>query len=1612
MSQVKTSLSLMGEEDMKNFTKMMNFKPLWKDRTIQVKDQIANGICIEPFKTLSKYHRYMENPLLFLPDSNEFIYASGANLILQNFETNYQRIIPLKNDGEVTSISYHISPRNDKLLFVCEKIIADNDKRTDSDEEERFAGRVEIIFLKATDEEKIPNVVLETENLLRYSHYILGCKIKENSSYAYLILKSLDPNQNDSKHRKEDVIITWDYILKTIKSIEYIPEHFDNFILSPYKENQFLCYNKYKVGIYQLDYTKKYFKQIKEILTLPVDGEEKIKGAYFFDFGNEGINNGLTEEGGIAITFQNEWMEIYTVSKVIENKEEEVKEEVKENKEELNEEENNEEGLGEIKEEAKEDEPKEEIQKETPKEEIPKESLKEDNKIKKSKRDRRDYERCELEYTFFIRLNYFTYLVSNWIEIVNKTESESIRGESIINLIPFSKSAFVPTLAKDKVQMDSTKNYIAKIVPCKNFLIVFLNESNIILILEFLRDHLEKKTKLRISSIGQIEQKIVTGSSVIINDLMTKMIVESPNFKNPFISDDSPIPYVNMEVRSLFQYKINLIDNSPNFVYQRPLLENYFYGLPISHLRVSENPKVILCNIKDILYLYLQKQNEKEEDFGKSKFNENGNQNYIHAHTNFYKENNEFIFLSSKKIFEGNEEKSNNEKIKDIAISPLGRTVFVASKHKGILLSLIGNNLEEVMKINSKCKCCAFDDSGSYLAFSSEGEKEGENNINIFNLNTYEYDYIIIRVPTPSKLKFYDNSKILVALCEQTIFGFKLNWRSRLINCNTLITATPEELLEDPSYAFKLNLNSEYINDFIYDPSLDYTLLLSNSHKSIYYKQTRDNPFRKIEFYSDVQYKNCVLIKRFDSIVFGTENGCLRTCLFPFSTPTEESEIVHPDYNELALHCGEITSIVCSKDGCLLYSSGKDGSIYISCVTSITSDSPISLNSFMYFDQLNYLPCKIHYDFQEVSLISESVYLEKLDELRKEKDEIQKAISDYTSNKEKTIQEHTNDIADKKKHLEEQLKQAERHAKYLEGKHEEELKQMVTEKDKKEKENERDYEVIKAEKKEQKKKKQEAAKELEKQVKIANEKFNKAKNDLEEKKKKTNEEIQRNLETMYQNLLKKKEEIQQKILKKQEDFERKCEDTETEKEKEIKDKQEKHKAMLKEYEETQKELNTQLSKCKKENKNHNDKINEWENHLKELELNNQELMETYIFNILKLSQMNKLLAENEEKISTKEKIVKEKRAVNDRLEQLRFVLEYQINNLVQEKTPIEEQIKNFETLHADFYKRFNLLYTELLKITELIENNNKCIKKYREELSKTKKKLYEHKNLYKSIDVKLNSVIKSKLESKSELLERIQKIYTECLENFHGDKKEEKIESAESKLQTKNIEKEIFHQKNNVLRELIEKRSERKRINLEKEEMMKDIRLDNQLLIMECSNIRENLEDIMKNINDIEKKFIELTNNDKELEQNEEIKQIKRDIKSARESMLLNSTEIKNINKKSVVIPKTKLSKINKEIDKVNIPNPEELLRMQQKNSDMLGKEKEEVERMQNQLQELLEDEAIISGKDQDINKSQLSQKSGRSSVNKSQKLANINKSKNISIKSENYYDSQKGDLV
>ena len=400
-------------------------------------------------------------------------------------------------------------------------------------------------------------------------------------------------------------------------------------------------------------------------------------------------------------------------------------------------------------------------------------------------------------------------------------------------------------------------------------------------------------------------------------------------------------------------------------------------------------------------------------------------------------------------------------------------------------------------------------------------------------------------------------------------------------------------------------------------------------------------------------------------------------------------------------------------------------------------------------------------------------------------------------------------------------------------------------------------------------------------------------------------------------------------------------------------------------------------------------------------------METYIFNTLKLNQMNQLLTDNENKISIKEKIVKEKRLVHDRLEQLRYVLEYQIKNLILEKTPIEEQIKNFESLHSDFYKRFNLLYTELLNIGDLIENNQKCIDTYREELSDTKKSLYRLKNLYKSIDVALNSILKNKLDTKKDIIDQIFQVYQTYLYNFNDAKKQTKYISTEMKLQTQNIEKEIYNQKNNVLKELIDKRAERRRIIIEKEEMMKDIRLDNQLLIQECSNIRENLEDILKNINDIEKKFIELTNNNTFLSDKssiQKVQDIQGRIKVAKQKVLLNDEEKARIGKtiKGEKLPSIKNKKLIPIIGNgsLDILNAEDLIKKQKLNTEELMKQQRELEEIQKKYRDFVGE--------QDLNENGINIIDSQKNKTGNNFTTKIDSNKRIKIKTNKFYKTKK----
>ena len=89
------------------------------------------------------------------------------------------------------------------------------------------------------------------------------------------------------------------------------------------------------------------------------------------------------------------------------------------------------------------------------------------------------------------------------------------------------------------------------------------------------------------------------------------------------------------------------------------------------------------------------------------------------------------------------------------------------------------------------------------------------------------------------------------------------------------------------------------------------------------------------------------------------------------------------------------------------------------------------------------------------------------------------------------------------------------------------------------------------------------------------------------------------------------------IAEKTKTFEKDREKNETVYEAQLREKKLSFKEEIEEFELEKKEYDNEIIKKEKDNKNYDEKIGEWENHLKELKINNEELMETYIFNTLK-----------------------------------------------------------------------------------------------------------------------------------------------------------------------------------------------------------------------------------------------------------------------------------------------------------------------------------------------------------------------------------------------------------
>ena len=1498
--------SRLTDEEITRMMKMINNKQLFKDPSSTTIDNISNCVCIQPFKTLTSSNYFINKNIIYISETDEYIYISGRNIIKESASTHKQDIIPLKHKCNVTSLTYIQTPLNEKIIFIGEKLFPD--------EQKVISGAFEVIHL----ENENKRFGLDLSAYVDYNCYVYDIIAGKTNETFVVILKNLDKNNTDVK------LLFFSYVNYALLAIEDFKYNILGMIQDPKRENQYLIYANNYCGVWEFKQTKMQLLMFHEFYK---DNKNNIAIAEYIV---------AEEHEGILITFQNELAEIF-----LRNLDEEIK-------------------------------------------------------ISGEK------------YVLFLRFDLLSFFRTKPEEPEenpqqnkdhnDENDEDAIpEGIYLVNYIKPENEDFISSkIDKSKLEITPENNYPKYIFSRKNFIIIFLAKSQLVLIFEFVDEE-----KITIRKIDHLEHQLADNCYITIDEQMNKMILINAEFddklglKNVVELVSSSLNENNtftLEEISMnyFRYNINSI---PEFIYEKKFLENTALGFPCQFLVVSNSPRVLIANngFESLdLFLYTQKINSTLENYLKEKNYEITPQNAVQIKHDYYQENCTFEEFYHKKL---------DEKPLSICFSPQGKSFFIAYKDCGYLYIILEREIREVFKITMYCRACTFDETGTYLAFGTS-EFDNEYNINVLNLSCYEYEYMITKVPQPTKILFADGGRTLLAQFNDNstnLLGWNLNWEHRLIEN---YTGTQKEKMEkddkNSQVVLKISDFSGNIVDFGFDHSLGMCIITSHDKRERVYWAVKDE--KHWEFNSDVVYTKLLIIKKYDSIVFGTEDGSIRACIWPIQNMLKDMTIDHPEYIETKVHNSKITSLCVSDDLEFLYSSGEDGSIFISSISAVSNDVPLELKNFYYFDLNNVLPKKIHFSSDQIIYITDNIYQNKVDSLKKKKSAIQGMISEFQSRKEKINQNNATDLENQRTKLTELLDQKIKEVKDKETEKEKETKKLKDDREIQFKKLKDELTEMKKEFKIVKEQKQNETTKLINCIKFAKEKFEQKKKEIESLREKTNSNITSCLENIYNILKEKKNEIDKMVKERTKKFEAECEKNENLYETELRQKEAKFKKSLEEFEEQKKDTDNEIMKKNKDNRNYDEKINEWENHLKELKSNNEELMETYIFNTLKLNQMNQLLTDNESKISIKEKIVKEKRMVNDRLEQLRFVLEYQIKNLILEKTPIEEQIKNFESLHSDFYKRFNLLYTELLNIGELIDNNQKCIDTYRDELSQTKKSLYRLKNLYKSIDVALNSILKNKLDSKKDIIDQIFQVYQTYLYTFNDAKKATKYVSTEMKLQNQNIEKEIYNQKNNVLKELIDKRAERRRIIVEKEEMMKDIRLDNQLLIQECSNIRENLEDILKNINDIEKKFIELTNNNillSDKENQAQVQDIQGRIKLAKNTVLLNDDDKARVGKmsKNDRLPPIKKNKILPIIggDNIDILNAEELIKRQKMNTEELMKQQREIEEMQKKYKEFV-GEHQISG-------------------NNSEFVKKLENGRVITIKSNQYYDAKEGDI-
>ena len=105
-------------------------------------DNLSNCVCIQPFKTLTSSNYFINKNLLYISETEEYIYLSGRNIIIESTSTHKQDIVPLNNKCNVTSLTYIKTSLNERILFIGEKLFPD--------EQKVISGGFEVIHLENT----------------------------------------------------------------------------------------------------------------------------------------------------------------------------------------------------------------------------------------------------------------------------------------------------------------------------------------------------------------------------------------------------------------------------------------------------------------------------------------------------------------------------------------------------------------------------------------------------------------------------------------------------------------------------------------------------------------------------------------------------------------------------------------------------------------------------------------------------------------------------------------------------------------------------------------------------------------------------------------------------------------------------------------------------------------------------------------------------------------------------------------------------------------------------------------------------------------------------------------------------------------------------------------------------------------------------------------------------------------------------------------------------------------------------------------------------------------------------------------------------------------------